>query len=128
MEMYISDQLYAPFALLFENSLRFPFNRRLGGPQSRSGRVGIKKNPCRFRELNPGRPANCIPSSFVFNSHHSSIRYRVYNWKLSKQKRQTSFYQAGQEMHVTSQLKSVIMACTSSLNLRFIAVVFHMIV
>jgi len=33
----------------------YPFNRRLGGPQSRSGSGGEDKNPC--QESNPSCPA-----------------------------------------------------------------------
>jgi hypothetical protein len=34
--------------------------RRLGGPQSRSGRVGEEQNSSRYRETNPGRPAHSL--------------------------------------------------------------------
>jgi hypothetical protein len=36
----VSGQLHAPVALPPEKSPRYPFYRRLGGPQSRSGRYG----------------------------------------------------------------------------------------
>jgi hypothetical protein len=36
--MEVSGQLHAPAALPPEKSPRYPFYRRLGGPQSRSGR------------------------------------------------------------------------------------------
>jgi hypothetical protein len=45
-------------------SSRFLLNRRLGGPQSRSGRVGKEKisHHCRCRELDPGRLACSLVS------------------------------------------------------------------
>jgi hypothetical protein len=39
----VSGQLHAPAALPPEKSPRYPFYRRLGGPQSRSGRYGEGK-------------------------------------------------------------------------------------
>jgi hypothetical protein len=39
----VSGQLHAPAALLPGKSPRYPFYRRLGGPQSRSGRYGEVK-------------------------------------------------------------------------------------
>jgi hypothetical protein len=42
-------------------SPRYPLDRRLDGPQSRSGRCRAKKNLFPCRESNPGRPA-CSPS------------------------------------------------------------------
>jgi hypothetical protein len=41
-----------------ENGPRYPFDRRLGGPQSRSGPSGEDKNLLPCRESNPGRPAH----------------------------------------------------------------------
>jgi len=35
---------------------RYPFNSRLGWPQSRSGRSGIQKNPCRALQLRIVQP------------------------------------------------------------------------
>jgi hypothetical protein len=39
----MSGQLHAPAALSPVKELRVPLDRRLGGPQSRSGRRGEKK-------------------------------------------------------------------------------------
>jgi hypothetical protein len=39
----VSGQLHAPAALPLGKSPRYPFYRRLGGPQSRSGRYGEDK-------------------------------------------------------------------------------------
>jgi hypothetical protein len=39
----VSGQLHAPAALPPEKRPRYPFYRRLGGPQSRSGRYGEVK-------------------------------------------------------------------------------------
>jgi hypothetical protein len=38
-------------------SPRHPLDRRLGGPQSRSGRCGEERNQCLYRESKLGRPA-----------------------------------------------------------------------
>jgi hypothetical protein len=42
--MDMSGQLHAPAALPPEKDPRYPLDRRVGGPQSRSGRGGEKKN------------------------------------------------------------------------------------
>jgi hypothetical protein len=42
--MELSDQLHAPAALPQGKSPWYPLNRRLGGPQSRSGHAGEEKN------------------------------------------------------------------------------------
>jgi hypothetical protein len=43
--MEVSDQLHAPAALSPTKESRYPLDRRLGGPQSQSGRCGEEKNP-----------------------------------------------------------------------------------
>jgi hypothetical protein len=40
----VSGQLHVPAALLQGKEPHFPLDRRLGGPQSRSGRCGEEKN------------------------------------------------------------------------------------
>jgi hypothetical protein len=40
----VSGQIHAPAALPSGKEPRFPLDRRLGGPQSRSGRGGEEKN------------------------------------------------------------------------------------
>jgi hypothetical protein len=52
--MAVSDQLHAPAALPPRS--RHPLDRRLGGPQSRSGHGNRMKTLCRCWEKNPGRP------------------------------------------------------------------------
>jgi hypothetical protein len=42
--MEVSGKLHAPAALPPEKESRYPLDRRLGGPQSRSGRGGEEKN------------------------------------------------------------------------------------
>jgi hypothetical protein len=42
--MEVSDQSHAPAALPQGKSPCYPMDRRLGGPQSRSGRGGEEKN------------------------------------------------------------------------------------
>jgi len=46
---------------------RYSLDRRLGGPQSRSGRSDEEKSPCPCRETNPGRSD---PSIVVILSYH----------------------------------------------------------
>jgi hypothetical protein len=56
----VSCQLHAPAALPPRKSPRYPFYRRLGGPQSRYGRYGVMKifYPTGIRTpAPPGRPA-----------------------------------------------------------------------
>jgi hypothetical protein len=48
----MSDQLHAPAAFY----PRYPLDRRLGGPQSRSGHRGYRKNRCLYQESNLDRP------------------------------------------------------------------------
>jgi hypothetical protein len=43
--MEVSGQLHAPAALAQGTSPWYPLDRRLGGPQSRSGIGGEEKNP-----------------------------------------------------------------------------------
>jgi hypothetical protein len=45
------------------NRPQYPLNRRLGEPQSRSGRCAIEKNFLPVLGIEPGRPA-CIPSLY----------------------------------------------------------------
>jgi hypothetical protein len=42
------------------HSPRYPLERRLREPQSRSGRGGEEKNPCHCRDSNLGRPARSL--------------------------------------------------------------------
>jgi hypothetical protein len=58
--MEVSDQLHAPPALIQGKSPWYPFDRRLGGPPSRSGRGGEEKNfqsPPGIEPCNPDCPA-----------------------------------------------------------------------
>jgi hypothetical protein len=56
----VSGQLHAPPALPPGKGPRYPFDRRLGGPQSRSGRFGEDKilDPTGIRTPTLGRPAS----------------------------------------------------------------------
>jgi hypothetical protein len=54
--MEVSGKLHAPDSLLN----RYPLDRRLGGPQSRSGRGGEDKNSQPCRESNPTRQAGSL--------------------------------------------------------------------
>jgi len=55
--MEVSGQFHVPAVLPSGEVLLYPLNRRLGGPQSWSGRDGWQKNPCPCRESKLGRPA-----------------------------------------------------------------------
>jgi hypothetical protein len=57
----VSCQLHAPDALPPGKEPWYPLERRLGGPQSQSGRCGKDKNPCPYWESNPGNPARSPP-------------------------------------------------------------------
>jgi hypothetical protein len=51
--MEVSGQFHAPAALLSGEKTLYALNRRLGGPQSRSGHGGEEKNSQPHRESNP---------------------------------------------------------------------------
>jgi hypothetical protein len=54
--MEVNGQLHAPAALPQGKEPRYPLDRRLGGPQSRSGRNGEEKNSHPRRESNTRTP------------------------------------------------------------------------
>jgi hypothetical protein len=51
--MEVSGQLHAPTALTSGKEPLVPLDRRLGGPQSRSGRGGEEKNSQPLPEIEP---------------------------------------------------------------------------
>jgi hypothetical protein len=55
--MEVSGQLHAPVALPQGKSPWYPLDRRLGGPQSRSGRGGLEKNSQPPQGIEPQNPA-----------------------------------------------------------------------
>jgi hypothetical protein len=58
--MEVSGQIHAPAALPPGKQLRYPLDRRLGGPQSQSGPYGEEKNRLLLQGIEPwliGRPA-----------------------------------------------------------------------
>jgi hypothetical protein len=58
---WVFDQLHVPAAISPCKEPRFPLDRRLCGPRSRSGRGGEEvKNPIRHRETKPGHPARSL--------------------------------------------------------------------
>jgi hypothetical protein len=72
--MEVSGQLNVPAALLPGKSPWYPVDRRLGGPQSRSGRGGEEKNskpPPGIEPKNPDRPAHS-PELYRLSYHGSS--------------------------------------------------------
>jgi hypothetical protein len=58
--MEVSDELHVPAALPPGKEPPVPLNRRLGKPQNRSGRCGVKKNLLPLLESNP-EPSNQYP-------------------------------------------------------------------
>jgi hypothetical protein len=63
--MEVSGQLHAPAALPPGKSPRYLLDRRLGGPQSRSGRGGEEKNSQPLPGLEP--PAHLARSSELYH-------------------------------------------------------------
>jgi hypothetical protein len=61
---------------------RYPLDRRLGGPQNRSGcGGGDKKYLCPYRELNPGRPTRNVVSILAEAAKRQSCSHAVKtNW------------------------------------------------
>jgi hypothetical protein len=57
--MEMSIQLHASAALIRGKSPRYPLNRRLGGPQSRSGDCGVNKNCLSVPGIEP-RPSSLL--------------------------------------------------------------------
>jgi hypothetical protein len=74
--MEVSGQIHAPAALLPGKEPQYPLGRRLGGPQSRSGRRGKNSTPYRDKNYDPsivqrvaGRYSDrAIPAPRTFNS------------------------------------------------------------
>jgi hypothetical protein len=57
----------------------YPLDRRMGGPQNRSGSCRVQKNLLPYRESNPGRPASsytdwAIPAPLWVRLHHYWLR------------------------------------------------------
>jgi hypothetical protein len=72
--MGVSSHFHAPAALPWGKSLRYPFDMRIGGAQSRSERCEEKF--FHYRELNPGRPARS-PSLYQLSYPGSSYNEDV---------------------------------------------------
>jgi hypothetical protein len=76
----VSDQIHAPAAFPPGKSTRYPFYRRLGGPQSRSERYGEVKifDPTWTRT--PAPPGRSAPSQSLYRLSHPGfhvMRIRV---------------------------------------------------
>jgi hypothetical protein len=69
--MEVSGQLHGPAGLTQSKSPWYTLDRRLGGPQSRSGRGGEEKNSQFLPELEPPI-IKTIPSTY-FPNHISQI-------------------------------------------------------
>jgi hypothetical protein len=72
--MEVSGQLHTPAALPPGKEPLVPLDRRLGGPQSRSGLCGLEKNsqpPPGIEPHNPDRPARS-PALYRLSYHEES--------------------------------------------------------
>jgi hypothetical protein len=76
--MDVSGQLHALAVLSPGKGTRYSFDRRLSGPQSRSGRGGEGKKPCPCRESIPGRPARSLVTSVRPTHYRSSDQSFVF--------------------------------------------------
>jgi hypothetical protein len=56
------------------NRPRCPLHRRLGGPQSRSGSSGEKKNLAPCRDLNPCRPARALSLHIIYSRKKIKVK------------------------------------------------------
>jgi hypothetical protein len=69
--MEVSSQLHAPVTLQLGKETLIPLDRRLGGPQSRSGRGGEEKNshlpPRILNHLNPFHTSASYFANIQFN-------------------------------------------------------------
>jgi hypothetical protein len=65
--MEVSGQLHVPAVYPRGKSPKYPLYRSLGGPQSRSGRGGRRRNSrhCPCRELNHSRPIRSLVSTLT---------------------------------------------------------------
>jgi hypothetical protein len=83
--MEVNGQLHTPAALPRGKESLVPLDRRLGGPQSRSGRDGEEKNsqsPLGIEPSNPDRPAHS-PALYQLNYHALlDIVEVLLTWKL----------------------------------------------
>jgi hypothetical protein len=79
--MEVSGQLHAPAALLQVKSPWYPLDRRLGGPQSRSGR-GVEekdsKSPPGFEP--PSSDRRDRSQSLYQLSYPDSYIYNIWSW------------------------------------------------
>jgi hypothetical protein len=75
----VSGQRHAPAALYPRGKdLRYPLYRRLGGPQSRSGHRGCRKNPLPLPRIEPRSPGRPVRSQTLYwLSYPASIRNNV---------------------------------------------------
>jgi hypothetical protein len=78
--MGVSGQRHAPAALHpREKDPRYPLDRRLGGPQSRSGRRGLKKNPLPLSGIEPRSPDRPARSQTLYClSYRGSYTVRTF--------------------------------------------------
>jgi hypothetical protein len=75
----VSGELYAPSALPPEKESPYPLDRKLGEPQSRSGRWREDENMLPLPGIDPGRPA---PSLRTIQTWYDTVPKCV--WKAYK--------------------------------------------
>jgi hypothetical protein len=82
--MGVSGQHHAPAALYPRGKgSRYPLYRRLGGPQSRSGHRGYRKNPLSLPGIEPRSPGCPARSQTLYClSYPGSIRHEQWRAKL----------------------------------------------
>jgi hypothetical protein len=81
--MEVSGQLHAPAALPLRKGPRYPLGRRLSGPQSRSGRYGVEKNPAPSHEY---REIWLYREMWLQKTRHYIIFLFIWNREIYKHK------------------------------------------
>jgi hypothetical protein len=92
--MEVSDQLHAPAALPQEKNPWYPLDRRLGGPQSRSGHGDEEKNsqpPPGIEPKNPDLPGRS-PALYRLSYHGSYCSTDVSKMCLSGKQRLLKYF------------------------------------
>jgi len=85
--MVVSCQLHTLAALFPAKSLRYPFNRRLDGPQGRSGRCGQGKNSQPLLTLEP-LIIDPVAQRYTYAAK-TDVQLSLINGKLLTRKRKT---------------------------------------
>jgi hypothetical protein len=99
--MEVSGQLHVPAALPPGKVPRYPLDRRLGGPQSRSGRCGEEKNLALHG--NRTRIVQPVATPLYGLSHPDSSMAWGKNWKLSPSNFQWVVHKMGYYDHTSTE-------------------------